>query len=66
MCNNLVPIHCSTCKFCNNYEFLLNHKPKKLKEILTGYSVYMNPLISDDLNTITLDEIRIFCKAEKS
>ena len=66
MCQNLVPIHCSSCKFCNNFEFTLNHKPKKIKENLTGYSVFMNPFISDDFNTITMDEIRIFCKAEKS
>jgi hypothetical protein len=44
----------------------LNHKPKKIKENLTGYSLYINPTGSDDCNKLILDEVRIFCKAENS
>lgn len=32
----LVPIHCSRCPECKVFEFSINHKPKKIKEVPTG------------------------------
>jgi hypothetical protein len=38
-CSELMPIHCQFCKNCN-YEFHMNHKPKKIKEVFTSETQY--------------------------
>ena len=51
-CQQLVPIHCSRCPECKMYEFKINHKPKKLKELCLGKLIYSNPQM--DKNVVTL------------
>jgi hypothetical protein len=38
-CEELMPIHCQKCKNCD-HEFHMNHKPKKVKEMVISQTLY--------------------------
>ncbi len=46
-CFKLVPIHCSRCPECKAYEFPMNHKPKKIREVSYGSTVFSDLRVVD-------------------
>ena len=57
----LVPIHCSICPECKIFEFKMNKKPRKAKELYFGIHIYSNPEIDEgDLIKIRLDVMKYY------
>lgn len=45
---------------CKDFEFRINHKPKKIKEICYGTHVFSNAQVNSKSMTVTLDHTKYY------